>query len=226
MDGKISLLNYSDMSSIIHLQDLVVKELKDASSYYPLTPDEIELLLGQPGISVGTYNADGDLIGYAAAYFPGKATDNLGLDILLSASDLLQVAHIESGLVHPSCRGKGWQFKLYQELIKIIIKQGEYRYILSTVACNNYPALRNSIRLELLICGLREKYGNKLRYLLMRDLKEPVRICPHPITRCNNTNTELQQQLLVQGYFGYDVENKDGQAVVSYGLKDLKTGRQ
>ncbi len=199
----------------------MVEGLKDSSAYYPLTRDEVAMLLGKRGLSLGAYNSEEELIGYAAAYFPGNENDNLGLDLALSGNELLQVAHIETGLVHPSFRGRGWQGSLYQELIKGIVKQDKYRYILSTVACNNYPALRNSLRLKLSICSLREKYGNKLRYVLSCDLQNPLRICPITIIKCQNTDIELQQRLLGQGYYGFDVEYETDRLVVCYGLKDV-----
>ncbi|PKM76298.1 MAG: hypothetical protein CVU90_13245 [Firmicutes bacterium HGW-Firmicutes-15] len=199
----------------------MVEGLKDSSAYYPLTRDEVAMLLVKRGVSLGAYNTEEELIGYASAYFPGSETDNLGLDLALTGTELLQVAHIETGLVHPFVRGRGWQYRLYQELIEGIVQKKKYRYILSTVACNNYPALRNSLRLKLSISGLREKYGNKLRYLLLRDLQEPLRICPTSIIRCRHTDIELQQRLIGQGYYGFDVEYNSDALVVCYGLKDV-----
>lgn len=218
-DGKIRRLSYPDMKNIVHLQDLVVEGLQDYSSYYPLTPDEVEMLLGKSGISLGAFKAEEELIGYAAAYFPGSRQDNLGLDMGFSGEKLLQAAHIETGLVHPSFRGQGWQYRLYKELIEDMVKQKKYRYIFSTVACDNYPALRNSIRLKLFIAGLREKYGNKLRYLLSRDLQWSFEINRDTIVKCRNTDIKLQQRLLEQGYCGFDVESETDAIIVSYGPK-------
>jgi len=221
LDENIKQLSHPDIDDIIHLQDLVIGELRDSSSYYPLSRDEVAMLLGKPGISLGTFDSEGELIGYAAAYFPGSKRDNLGLDVALSGDELLHVAHIETGLVHPNFRGQGWQYRLYKELFKYIVAQDKYRFILSTVACNNYPALRNSLRLNLSITGLREKYGNKLRYLLIRDLQASFNICPDTIIKCRHTDIELQRRLLGQGYHGFDVENESDAMVVYYGLKDL-----
>jgi ribosomal protein S18 acetylase RimI-like enzyme len=213
------MLTHLDLDNIIHLQKIVVEGLTESSAYYPLTIDEVAMLLGKRGISLGAYNTEEELIGYAAAYFPGNASDNLGLDLALSGNELLQVAHIETGLVHPSFRGRGWQKSLYQELLRGIAKQDKYRYILSTVACNNYPALRNSLKLKLSISGLREKYGNKLRYLVSRDLEETLRFCPDTIIRCQSTDIVSQQSLIGQGYYGFDVEYETNSLVVCYGLK-------
>jgi len=178
-------------------------------------------LLGEQGLSLGAYNSEAELIGYAAAYFPGKQADNLGLDLGFSQPELMRVAHLEVGLVHPFYRGRGWQSSLYQELIKALAKEGSYRYLLSTVAPHNYPALRNSLRLQLYIGALQVKYGDKLRYILIRDLEEPFNIYQKTIEICQVTDIELQQNLLQQGYFGFKVEYGTEQLLIYYGEKDL-----
>ncbi len=198
----------------------MVTGLQDTSAYYPLTEDEVAMLLGERGVSLGAFSDEGELIGYAAAYFPGSSPDNLGLDLGLCSDRLLQVAHLEAGLVSPFYRGRGWQRRLYQELIKGLIAQGKYRYILSTVACNNYPALHNSLRLKLYITELREKYGNMLRYVLFRDIKEPININPASVISCRHTDIELQHRLIRQGYYGFDVKYNTDSLVIYYGVKD------
>ncbi len=175
---------------------------------------------------MGAFNAEDDLIGYASAYFPACQTDNLGLDLGLPEPELERVAHLEAGLVHPSWRGRGWQSSLYQELIKAIKKQGGYRYLLSTVAPNNYPALRNSLALQLYICDLRVKYGDKLRYLLLLDWEAPVTIRPDTIIKCPASNIKCQQDLLRQGYYGFDIEYEKDELLLYYALKDLTLKEQ
>jgi ribosomal protein S18 acetylase RimI-like enzyme len=216
-DGSIRRVFYSDLVSIIKLQDEVVKGLEDSSAYYPLTEDEVIMLLDKKGFSLGAFNNEGELIGYAAAYFPGYSQDNLGLDLKFYESQLLQVAHIEAGFVSPSWRGQGWQFMLYQELIKGIISTGQYRYILSTVACNNYPALHNSLRLQLYITGLLQKYRNWLRYLLIRDINEPIYINKNANISCHPLEIDRQLELLKQGYYGFAVKNVDNSLLIYYG---------
>lgn len=220
-DGYIRRLSVLDVDSIIHLQALITGSLKDSYIYHPLSNDEVAMLISQQGFSLGAFNNDGKLIGYAAAYLPSNSQDNLGLDLGICGLELLQVAHLEVGLVHPLYRGQGWQRNLYQYLIQGIMEQGQYRYILSTVACNNYPALHNSQQLYLYIRGLREKYTNKLRYLLIRDLWGRVNINPSSIIRCRHSDIELQHRLVEQGYYGFDVEHDDDALLIYYGLGDL-----
>ncbi|MGE5381377.1 MAG: N-acetyltransferase family protein [Methylocystaceae bacterium] len=212
-----------DIDKIISLQDLVVTGINDRDSFYPLDRDEVNGLLDQRGISLGAFNSENELIGYAAACYPGKSAANLGLDSGISAADLHRVAHLEVGIVHPDFRGQGWQSSLYQELIKLTLKQGGYRYILSTVAPDNYPALCNSLRLKLYISRILVKYGGKLRFILLRDLEETVNIDLDTVVKCQPTNIELQQYLLAKGYCGFDIERGIEQTLISYGLKKRLT---
>lgn len=204
----------------MQLQDLVVKKLDDPSSYHPLSEDEVIMLLGKNGFTLGAFNNRQDLIGYASAYFPAGNADNLGLDMGFTGDQLLQTAHLEAGIVSPFFRRRGWQKKLYKALVKEIVRRGEYRYILSTVSCNNYPALRNSLQLKLYIASLREKYGGKLRYLLFRDLQELFSICPADIVKCPHTDIRLQQRLLDSGYRGFQVDYSPDGLMIHYGLRN------
>lgn len=194
-------------------------DIKNPASYYPLSSAEIALLLGKSGYCVGAFNAGQELIAFAAAYFPGAQADNLGLDLGFTGPQLGQAAHLEAGIVHPLFRGHHLQKRLYRELLEAIAKSGSYRFILSTVAPDNYPALINSLNLSLCICKLQLKYNHLLRYVLIHDLKEPVNILPDTIIKCRLADLETQRILLNHGYYGFDITNDGDEPTLYLGVR-------
>jgi len=181
--GVIKQLNQKDRVRVACLQQAVVAAIKNPATYYPLQEDEIILLLSPPAISLGAW-VDEELVGYAAAGFPEPGQHNLGVDLGLDFGELSQVAHLEVGIVHPDYQGCGWQYRLYQELIQTVAATGRCRYLLSTVAPDNYPALSNSLRLGLYIRSLGYQYDDKLRYLLIRDCADEIHFDPDNIQLC------------------------------------------
>lgn len=205
-----------DQAMVASLQAEVTASLSNRGLYYPLHDEEILALLGLEAISLGAFAGD-RLIGYAAACFPGVNEDNLGRDLEFGPEELAVTAHLEVGMVHPSFQGQGLQLRLYQDLITAVEKTDRCRYLLSTVAPDNYPALANSLRLGLYIKKLDYKYGGRLRYLLARDFKKPLRIDKLSVCTCETTDLTGQQNLLRQGYCGFDLIRSTPGVLVYYG---------
>lgn len=197
-----------DLAKIIELQNVVWGELADPNLYYPLSSREIEEMLEEKGLSRGAFLPGEQLIGYAAMRFPGNAADNLGRGRELDARELLQVAHIEAGLVHPLFRKRGLQRLLYSEGINETRAAGRFRYLFSTVACNNYDALSNSLQLGMLIGDLSLKYEGYLRYVLFQDLQEPAVLDLDQICTLEIGAREEQEGLIKRGFWGFKLERK------------------
>lgn len=213
----IGVLSLGDINNILHLQELVIAGIKNTASYYPLSYAETSQLLdNRHGYCLGAFDAEDELIAFAAACFPGMGNDNLGLDLGFENRRLEEVAHLEVGIVHPEYRRQGLQIKLYRGLLEAIRQREGCRYVLSTVAPDNYPALANSLKLDLLICKLLFKYNQLLRFLLFYDLTQPARMIPQSIVTCPAADLPRQQELLNQGFYGFDLKNAD-EPVISYG---------
>ncbi|MDD2619960.1 MAG: GNAT family N-acetyltransferase [Syntrophomonadaceae bacterium] len=202
---KIQKLSKHNLAEIIDLQSEVGRNLSDQSLYYPLLPEEAMDMLNNKGFSLGIFNLGNRLIAYAAVRFPGEDPDNLGIDSL-EKGELARVAHIEAGLVHPDFRGLGLQKLLYREAINLTRQTGKFRYLYSTVACHNYPALANSLDLGLMIADLKIKYSGHLRYVLFQDWEQPVFVDRKAAIKVDSGDREQQKALLEDGCLGFKIE--------------------
>ena len=115
-----------------------------------------------------------------------------------------------------SKRSPTWSFLWY------ILNTGEMHcnskhFPLPTVSPKNYPAVSNLLKGGLVIKGLKEKYGGKLRYILYQNLAMPIsRGIEHTIT-IKNTDIEGQRKALMQGYYGYEARKQAGSFETCYG---------
>lgn len=216
---EIKRLSGLDLPRIMELQNRVLKALADHSLYYALVPAEVEAMLGDQGLSLGIYAEDQHLIAYAAMRFPGSEPDNLGMDGCLTNDELARVVHIEAGLVHPDFRGQSLQKLVYEEAIRQTRMLGRFRHLYSTVACHNYPALVNSMKLGLAVTALREKYNGYLRYVLYQDWEQPLSIDRGQVLKVACGDRERQEALLAEGWLGFAWEKNENQMRLHYGRR-------
>lgn len=199
---QIAWLEERHFSQVKTLQDDILATLPRQDLYFPLTPAEIgNILAGQAGQAVGAF-VDGQLIGFAAVYFPRENTDNLGRDIGLPAPELRQVVHLEACFVHPAYRGNRLGTKLGRLLLEEVAAKREYRHLCSTVMPANIPSIIEKFTQQMKIVALKPKYNNSWRYLFYRDLwtvapQEAGETIPVP-----SLDLSRQLTLLAQGYQG------------------------
>ncbi len=83
------------------------------------------------------------------------------------------------------------------------VDKTKFRYICATVAPFNIASLKDKFAHGLEIVSLKVKYGNMLRYILLKDLS---RVSSESSTLESRyipmANTEEQQQLLENGWIG------------------------
>lgn len=213
---QIVKLSRHNSEAIIDLQRVIVQNLADPSLYYELTPQEVMDMLASKGLCLGIFDFNKRLIAYAAMRFPGANPDNLGIDMNLKDGELVKVAHIEAGLVHPEFRGQGLQKLLYREAVRQTRAIGRFRYLYSTVACHNYPALANSLALNLLIADLKIKYSGYLRYVLFQDWEQPLLLDLDKPVQVDSRDIEKQRVLIETGFYGYRIESQQGNRLIYY----------
>lgn len=108
--------------------------------------------------------------GVLLVIFPGEAEDNLARDMSLKGY-LMAVAHIESAAVRAESRGNGIQKKLIEYACDYLCRKcGNIRYAMATVSPDNIPSLKSFEKAGFKIMLTKEKYGGKLRHILMREI--------------------------------------------------------
>ena len=201
------------LTEIVDLQEIIVQNLSDPRLFHADSLHFIRDHISNRGRIIGVISGK-SLIAYRIVAFPGNDHDNLGIDLGLAKRN--KVAHLESFSVHPEYRGNLLQLKTLGPTIRIIRDFG-YEHLCATVSPNNYPGLRNLLKGGLVIRGLKEKYGGKLRYILYQNLKKPMgRDTDHTIT-LSWTDIEGQERVLGEGYYGYEVRRSAQGHEVLYG---------
>ena len=116
-------------------------------------------------------NHKSELAGFFMIDLPGQAEKNLGWDVGLSAVECEKAAIMDSVVVAGNWRGHGLQGKMLREAETELIRRG-YRYFLATVHPDNAYSLNNMLRAGYKIKVTKEKYGGKLRHVLLKEIEE------------------------------------------------------
>lgn len=215
---KMIFLDETYLEEILDLQEKVFKTLDNLETFVPDTKEFMEKSIFPPdqGRVIGVFTNEG-LIAYRTINFPGKDEKNLGREINLIGNDLDKVAHLESTVVHPLYRGNRLQAKMLPHSIKLIRELG-YEFVLTTISPYNYPSLKNVMDQGLTIKNLKirnNEYKGKLRYLLSIDFINTNKEITDIII-VKNTDLLKQQELLAEGYEGYQIEKREGYFDVMY----------
>ncbi|MCZ2257791.1 GNAT family N-acetyltransferase [Sporosarcina sp. G11-34] len=213
-DITIVRLEADHLSEILTLQQKVIDSLATGGFLQPLTEEEFLTILNGKGPMIGAY-ADEQLIAFRAMLEPEvDDKEHLGIDAGLSKDELPLVLYSEITNVDPNFRGNNLQVVLGKHLFEEV-DQERFRYICTTVAPFNIASLKDKFTHGMQIVSLKVKYGNLLRYILVKDLKQPV-VMNNYTTSCSveMANTEEQQRLLQDGWIGTGMEYIDEQWVV------------
>lgn len=214
----IRFLNESHLSLILQLQELVVGKIADPDTYYVRSPEYLHKRLRVRNSAMGIFKGH-ELLGYHIASFPGMDEENLGEDIGLKAEALLQVVKMGPTAVHPGYRNIGLLHMVASKHFKVIAGMG-YTHICLTIAPNNYPSLKSTLKHGFAIKHIKQKYGNLLRYILHLDLKNPY-TNPRYHVKIAGTDIESQRFMLNLGFYGYSLlKNDDGSADIVFGRNE------
>jgi hypothetical protein len=212
---ELVFLDESYLTKIMDLQEIIVQNLSDPDLFQADSIHFIRDHICKKGRIIGVISGK-RLIAYRIIAFPGNDPSNLGIDLTLPKRERNKVAHLESFSVHPDYRGNLLQLKTLGPAIRIIRDFG-YEHLCATVSPKNYPGLSNLLKGGLVIRGLKEKYGGKLRYILYQNLKKPIgRDTVHTIP-LSHADIVGQKRVLEEGYYGYKVHRKEQGPEVLYG---------
>ncbi|KXH87064.1 hypothetical protein [Sporosarcina sp. HYO08] len=212
---SIRRLAPEQLKEIMALQEKVIAALTTNAILQPLSEEEFLHILQGNGQMIGAYDGN-RLIAFRAMLDPGNDKEHLGIDAGLTADELSLVLYSEISNVDPAYRGNGLQ-QLLGKIIFGEVDPNRYRYICTTVAPYNIASLKDKFAQGMQIVSLKMKYGGKLRYILMKDLM-------HSSSKKGDQeshllpmgDTEGQQRLLEDGWFGVAIEQQHGEWIVHY----------
>ncbi|MCM3743782.1 GNAT family N-acetyltransferase [Sporosarcina luteola] len=202
-----------DIEAIMELQKKVIAFLEVTAFLQPLSEDEFLFILNGSGSMIGAFHND-RLIAFRAMLEPEIDEHHLGKDAGLPDSELPSVLYSEITNVDPEYRGNSLQ-RILGELLMENVDKDRHRYVFTTVAPFNIASLKDKISLGMHIISLGKKYGNLLRYTLMRDLREEKRLGALTVV-ADMSDTLEQQSLLKDGWIGVGLEEVDGKWKVKF----------
>ena len=196
-------LALNDLETIMELQEKVIASLEVTSFLQPLSEKEFRFILNGNGSMIGAFH-NNRLIAFRAMLEPEIDEHHLGKDADLSDSELPSVLYYEVTNVDPDYRGNSLQ-RILGEILLEKVDIDSHRYVFATVAPFNIASLKDKFALGMHIIKLEKKYGNLLRYTLMKDLHEEEKTEKLTVTT-DMSDVMKQQSLLADGWIGVDLE--------------------
>lgn len=211
----VERLTVDQVDEILELQQAVIDALTSKSVLEPLSRDEFLFMLNGRGLMIGAYYKE-ELIAFRAMLEPELDEEHLGKDAGLLRSEWPLVLYSEITNVNPKFRGNNLQVLLGEILLDEVDKN-RFRYICATVAPFNIPSLKDKFAHGMSIVSLKIKYGDLLRYILMKDLSDSLKDDISDKSRyISMADTEEQQQLLQSGWVGTGIEKTNEKWVVRF----------
>jgi len=138
------------------------------------------------------------------------------VDINLPQSELKKVAHLKAVVVHPAYRGNELQKRLANIHLKVLQELG-YEHVCSTVSPKNAVSIQNHLANGFVIKGLKIKYGDRLRYIMYKNIFRTF--VPGPeVVAINSTDTDGQKMLIDRGLAGFEIRIQNDGWRVMYGM--------
>ncbi|AOT70811.1 GNAT family N-acetyltransferase [Geosporobacter ferrireducens] len=218
---EMMLIDAAYLNDVLALQAFVSNHLENEQTFVADSETFMreEILAPGRGRMIGVFS-EGKLIAYRNISFPKPDSDyNLGRECNIPEEELGKVSILEATVVHPQYRGNRLQARLLKHTIPLLESLGYY-HVFSTISPYNYPSLKNVMDTGLVIRDLKNRsgvYEGKLRFLLARDLRKPSRIDFVEQVVFSNRDIEKQQQLLQQGFIGYQLIKKAEGFDIIYG---------
>ncbi|RJS61903.1 GNAT family N-acetyltransferase [Bacillus sp. PK3_68] len=209
-------LSMEHIEPILELQQSVIEALENKEILQPLSYEEFQYILEGKGLMIGAFT-NKKLIAFRALLVPPIDEEHLGWDIGLTEEELPGVIYQEISNVHPDYRGNGLQ-KLLAACImqELDLLEPKYKYVCCTVAPFNIPSLKDKFAQGMEIAALKEKYGSRLRYVFVKELKKDSAEKEWTFTTRRMDDTAGQQELLKQGWKGFRMETREGTQWVEF----------
>jgi len=202
------LLTVNDLAEVDAVQQTVLAHVASADVYEPLSTEELRNVL-QDETVLGAFVA-GRLVAFRALLIPPLDEDHLGYDIGWPEDAFARIIYQEVTNVHPTFRGHGLQTTLGKMWMSRLEQQRRFDVVCATVSPQNIPSIKDKFALGLQIVALKPKYGGKMRYIFMKDLRkdEPKR---QDERRLPLEDVAAQTNLFEQGWVGKGIEQRLGE---------------
>ena len=211
---SVRRLGIVDIAAIENVQQDVIAALEDKKILQPLSLEELQFLLGDHGVMVGAF-VDEELVAFRALLEPPLDDEHLGRDAGLAEHVLPRVAYQEISAVHPKYRGYGLQRTLARVVMQELDRT-RFDYICATVMPFNIASLKDKFSQGMRVVALKLKYGGKLRYVFMKDLREETELLFNETAHIQMADTEAQQALLKDGWLGVRMLQENDAWFVEY----------
>lgn len=211
---SVRRLGIEDIAAIENVQQDVIAALEDKKILQPLSLEELQFILGDHGVMVGAFVGE-ELIAFRALLEPPLDEEHLGRDAGLVEHELARAAYQEISAVHPNYRGYGLQRTLAQVVMQEL-DRARFDYICATVMPFNIASLKDKFAQGMRVVALKLKYGGKLRYVFMKDLREENARLFNETARIQMADTEAQQALLKDGWLGVCMTQENDAWFVEY----------
>lgn len=233
---RVLRLDAGALPELLRVQDAVCQALALPELYFPLTPAEMQELLGQDGICLGLA-CDAGMMGFLGLLFMGQRAHNVGQDLALPTHCLPLVAYLKTINIAPAYQAQGLQKHLQQALLQTLGAQmppgmqagvpalslqppadqpaRPWQYLCSTVSPHNLASLQGHLASGFRIAGLKPKYRGYMRFLLMRSqgLAPPASSAG---VRADVLDYATQSELLAQGWSGVRLLAGQARAQIQY----------
>lgn len=207
------------LGDILTLQQKVLNTLTTGAFLQPLTEEEFLYILNGKGMMIGACY-EGQLIAFRAMLEPEIDEDgHLGIDAGVPMNELSSVIYSEISNVDPDFRGNNLQV-LLGKIIMQEIDIANFRYVCTTVAPFNIASLKDKFAHGMEIVALKVKYGDLLRYILMKDLLLTLQEEVTASCEVLMADTAQQQRYLQDGWRGTAIAQVDDQWVVRFEKKE------
>lgn len=200
-------LGDADFDALIAMRQQVAARLADKDCYV-LEPEQfVRAHLGERGETTGLFACD-RLIAYAMlglAQRDGRdrpmVPDPMADALRLPTTERDTVAHLASSMVLPGWRGSGLHKWLIRYRLARCAALGR-RHVMAMVSPRNVASWHNLIRHGLAVRAIEPLEGDRLRYILYRDLHQKEAEGPQSAEYAFPADLNRQRALLARGCRG------------------------
>ena len=166
---KLRIAEEKDIDEIEMLMQKTKEQMTHPEWFVADDREFIRRHIREEGRTIIARSESGTLAAFLILRFPGDAEDNLSLDLPEISCLPEEAVHMESVAVDPAFRGRGLQ-KAMVILGELTAESLGFSYAFATVHPENRASLKSMLGLGYRIAATKEKYGGKLRHVLVKEL--------------------------------------------------------